>query len=51
MTNEDLKLLQKVQLSLMCLVHKICVENNIRYYIIGGTALGAKRHGGFILFD
>lgn len=51
MTNEELKLLQKVQLSLMCLVHKICVENNIRYYIIGGTALGSKRHGGFIPWD
>lgn len=51
MTNEDLKLLQKVQLSLMCIVHKICVENNIRYYIIGGSALGAKRHGGFIPWD
>jgi len=51
MTNEDLKRLQKLQLSLMCLVHKICVENDIRYYIIGGTALGAKRHGGFIPWD
>lgn len=51
MKNEDLKQLQKIQLSLMCLVHKICVENNIRYYIIGGTALGAVRHGGFIPWD
>lgn len=32
-------------------LHRICVENNIRYYIIGGTALGARRHQGFIPWD
>lgn len=32
-------------------LHRICVENNIVYYIIGGTALGAMRHHGFIPWD
>ena len=32
-------------------LHRICVENNITYYIIGGTALGARRHNGFIPWD
>ena len=32
-------------------LHHICVENNITYYIIGGTALGARRHRGFIPWD
>ena len=31
--------------------HKVCVENNIRYYIVDGTALGARRHKGFIPWD
>lgn len=32
-------------------IDKICRENGITYYIMGGTALGAVRHGGFIPWD
>ncbi len=35
----------------MDIIHNICVENKIVYYIIGGTALGAVRHNGFIPWD
>lgn len=31
--------------------HAFCVENNLRYYALGGTMLGAKRHEGFIPWD
>lgn len=38
-------------LDMMKLFHRFCVENEITYYIIGGTALGAFRHKGFIPWD
>ena len=47
----EFKKLQKVQIEIMDEIHRICTENNITYYIIGGTALGARRHSGFIPWD
>lgn len=43
--------LQEVILNIMQYIDDFCKENDIEYYIIGGTALGAKRHGGFIPWD
>jgi lipopolysaccharide cholinephosphotransferase len=43
--------LQNKILEIMVDVDKVCRENDIDYYIMGGTALGAKRHGGFIPWD
>lgn len=47
----EFKKLQQAQLEIMDEIHRVCCENNIVYYMIGGTALGAKRHGGFIPWD
>lgn len=38
-------------LDMMDALHDICVKENLRYYLIGGTALGAARHQGFIPWD
>ena len=38
-------------LSMMKELHRICVDNDITYYMICGTALGARRHRGFIPWD
>ncbi|MCR5250600.1 MAG: LicD family protein [Lachnospiraceae bacterium] len=43
--------LQKCILSIFTEVKKFCEENDISYYAIGGTCLGAVRHGGFIPWD
>uniref|UniRef100_UPI0040483500 LicD family protein n=1 Tax=Polaribacter sp. TaxID=1920175 RepID=UPI0040483500 len=32
-------------------IHQLCIENNIDYYLIAGSALGAERHSGFIPWD
>ena len=43
--------LQARLLELMVWFDDYCRKNNLRYYIIGGTLLGAMRHGGFIPWD
>lgn len=38
-------------LDTMKYIDALCRKNGIEYYIMGGTALGAIRHGGFIPWD
>lgn len=46
-----LRKLQLVELHMMKKIAKICEENDIKYYLCGGSLLGAIRHGGFIPWD
>ncbi len=47
----DLRKLQLVELSIMKAFAAFCEQENLRYYMIGGTLLGAVRHKGFIPWD
>lgn len=48
-TNE--KILHKRLLEMAKAFHHICIDNNLHYYMLGGTMLGAIRHKGFIPWD
>lgn len=43
--------LQDKILEIMSYIDNLCKENEIDYCLMGGSALGAKRHGGFIPWD
>lgn len=49
--SDNLSALQCRLLSMLSWFDGICRDNNIRYYVIGGTMLGAMRHSGFIPWD
>ena len=48
---QELRALQMVLLEMLTEVDRVCKKNGISYAIIGGTLLGAVRHGGFIPWD
>lgn len=43
--------LQGNLLEIMKFFHNVCQKNDIRYYLLGGSCLGAVRHKGFIPWD
>lgn len=47
----SLRAVQNKILEIMKFIDRLCRDNGIVYYIMGGTALGAVRHGGFIPWD
>ncbi len=48
MTIEEIR---KCSVGVLDYIDQICKENNLQYYLCGGTLLGAARHQGFIPWD
>ena len=51
MNAQELISLQNKILEIVEYFDGLCIENNITYYLMGGSALGAIRHKGFIPWD
>ena len=43
--------LQKKQLELLKAFISVCEKHHLKYFMVGGSALGAVRHKGFIPWD
>ena len=50
-TDQSVRDVQDKILEVMKYIDSLCRKNNIIYFIMGGTALGAIRHNGFIPWD
>ncbi len=51
MANGDILSVQKALLEMAKVFHNFCMAHNLKYYMLGGTLLGAVRHKGFIPWD
>ena len=47
----NIELLHEADLAIVKEVVKICDQNGLKYYMLGGTMLGGIRHKGFIPWD
>ncbi len=51
MADVDMKRIMEIELDMLRAFIAVCEKHDLTYFLIGGTALGAVRHGGFIPWD
>lgn len=51
LSNEELTALQNTLFEILSDIKKVCEQHNLCYFLVGGSAIGALRHGGFIPWD
>lgn len=51
LNNDQILQLKKVELGILLEFISVCSKINLKYYLIGGTLIGAVRHKGFIPWD
>ena len=51
LNEQDLQIIKSAELRIVNEINQICLRNNIKYSMIGGTLIGAVRHHGFIPWD
>ncbi|MBQ0079892.1 MAG: LicD family protein [Eubacterium sp.] len=49
--NKDIKNTQRILMGIVMAFDKVCQDNDIEYFLAGGTTLGAVRHEGFLPWD
>lgn len=51
LSDENVKDIQAILLDMMVDFDEFCRKNGLSYFLCGGSALGAQRHGGFVPWD